>query len=173
MLLLASSVCGLFKWRQFEPEMILLAVGGTCVFHCRTVTSRNSLLSVDFWSTTSPSGGGYSVTPRNLSADCDHSFDRPTTVGGWTKPTSELRASGCIYTGLSTPAVRRSTSFSRLNATQRRLSAFSPRPWAVRTTRASGHQHRRARRLSTSHRAAQSRGCSEGELPSSTGTVPQ
>ena len=27
MLLLASSVCGLCKWRQFEPEMILLAVG--------------------------------------------------------------------------------------------------------------------------------------------------
>jgi hypothetical protein len=27
MLLLASSVCGLFKWRQFEPGVILLAVG--------------------------------------------------------------------------------------------------------------------------------------------------
>src|SRR5262245_8656420 len=27
MLLLASSVCGLFKWRQFEPEVILLEVG--------------------------------------------------------------------------------------------------------------------------------------------------
>jgi transposase-like protein len=27
MLLLDSSVCGLFKWRQFEPEIILLAVG--------------------------------------------------------------------------------------------------------------------------------------------------
>ena len=27
MLLLASSVCGLFEWRQFEPEVILLAVG--------------------------------------------------------------------------------------------------------------------------------------------------
>jgi transposase, IS6 family len=27
MLLLPSSVCGLFKWRQFEPEVILLAVG--------------------------------------------------------------------------------------------------------------------------------------------------
>ena len=27
MLLLASSVCGLFKCRQFEPEVILLAVG--------------------------------------------------------------------------------------------------------------------------------------------------
>jgi transposase, IS6 family len=24
---LASSVCGLFSWRQFEPEVILLAVG--------------------------------------------------------------------------------------------------------------------------------------------------
>jgi transposase-like protein len=27
MLLLASSFCRLFKWRQFEPEVILLAVG--------------------------------------------------------------------------------------------------------------------------------------------------
>ena len=27
MLLLASSVCGLFKWRQFESEVVLLAVG--------------------------------------------------------------------------------------------------------------------------------------------------
>ena len=27
MLLLDSSVSGLFKWRQFEPEVILLAVG--------------------------------------------------------------------------------------------------------------------------------------------------
>jgi transposase-like protein len=27
MLLLASLVCGLFKWRQFEPEVILVAVG--------------------------------------------------------------------------------------------------------------------------------------------------
>jgi len=27
MLLLTRSVSGLFKWRQFEPEMILLAVG--------------------------------------------------------------------------------------------------------------------------------------------------
>ena len=26
-IVLASSVAGLFKWRQFEPEVILLAVG--------------------------------------------------------------------------------------------------------------------------------------------------
>src|SRR5580693_609988 len=135
MLLLASSVCGLFKWRQFEPEVILLAVGGTCAFPFRTVTSRNSLLSPDFWSTTSPSGGGSNVTPRKFSVDCDCGCDRPTTVGGWTRPTSGSRANGCIYTGLSTPAVRRSTFFSRLNATQQRLSAFSAEPWAEKTIR--------------------------------------
>src|SRR5271166_2580077 len=33
---------------------------------------------------------------------------------------------------------------------------------------AAGHQYRRARRLSTGHRAAQSRGGSEGELPEKT-----
>jgi hypothetical protein len=40
------------------------------------------------------------------------------------RPTSGLRASGCIYTGLWTPPVRRSTSFCRLNATKRPLSSF-------------------------------------------------
>jgi hypothetical protein len=50
MLLLTPSVSGLFKWRQFEPEVILLAVGWYLrfsLFPFRTVTSRNSLLSVD------------------------------------------------------------------------------------------------------------------------------
>jgi DDE domain len=49
------------------------------------------------------------------------------------RPISGLRANGCIYTGLSTPAVRRSTSFSRLNAMQRRPNASSPKRWAERT----------------------------------------
>src|SRR5712672_3398271 len=39
------------------------------------------------------------------------------------KPTFGLRASGCIYTELSTPPVLRSTSFCRLSATQQRLNA--------------------------------------------------
>jgi hypothetical protein len=56
-------------------------------------------------------------------------------VGAWMRPTSGLRASGCIYTGLLTPPVRRSISFSRLNATRQQLSAFSPTPWAERTIR--------------------------------------
>jgi SpoVK/Ycf46/Vps4 family AAA+-type ATPase len=45
MLVLASSVCGLFNWRQFEPEVILLAVGWysalfTFVSRRRRVTRR-------------------------------------------------------------------------------------------------------------------------------------
>ena len=94
MLLLASSVCGLFKWRQFEPEVILLAVG----WYLRFSLSYRDVEEL--------------LAERG--ADCDHSFDRPTTVGGWTKPTSGLRGSGCIYTGLWTLPVRRSTSFCRL-----------------------------------------------------------
>jgi hypothetical protein len=39
MLLLASSVCALFKWRQFEPEVILLGAGWYLRFSlsCRDV----------------------------------------------------------------------------------------------------------------------------------------
>jgi LysR family transcriptional regulator, hydrogen peroxide-inducible genes activator len=92
---------------------------------------------------------------------CHCGSDRPTTVGGWTRPTSGSRANGCIYTGLSTPAVRRSTFFSQLNAAQQRLSAFSAKPWAEKPSGATRNQHRRARRLSTSHRAAKSVGALE------------
>src|SRR5271165_1364063 len=124
MLLLASSVCGLFKWRQFEPEVILLAVGWYLRFHCPTVKSRNSLPSAACWSTTSPSGDGYNVTPRNWNDVCARGSNRPTTLGGSTRRTSGSKANGYTCTGLLTPPVRRSTSFSRLNATQQRLSAF-------------------------------------------------
>ena len=62
-MVLAPSVAGLFKWRQFEPEMILLAVGWYLRFSLsyRDV-EESSLLSADFRSTTSPSGDGSSVT---------------------------------------------------------------------------------------------------------------
>ena len=55
---------------------------GICAFPFRTATSRDTLLSAEFWSTTSPSGGGSNVTPRKFSVDCDCDCDRPTTVGG-------------------------------------------------------------------------------------------
>ena len=137
------SVSCLFKWRHSNRRSSCWRLAGTCASLCPTATWKNSLPSADFRSTTSPSGGGCSVTPQKFSADCDRGSDRPTTVGGWMRPTSGLRASGCIYTGLSTPSG------------------------------AAGHQHRRARRLSTGHRAAQSRGGSAGELPASTGAISQ
>jgi hypothetical protein len=54
MLLLASSVCGLFKWRQFEPEVILLAAGWyLCASRFPTV----------MWRSCSPSGA---CTPNHV-----------------------------------------------------------------------------------------------------------
>jgi hypothetical protein len=117
MLLLASPVCGLFKWRQFEPEVILLAVG----WYLRFSLSYRDVEEL--------------LAERGLRADHvtvwrwgQRYAPQQTTLGGWTRPTSGLRASGSIYTGLSTPLVRRLTSFCRLNATQQRLSASSPKP---------------------------------------------
>jgi hypothetical protein len=50
MLLLAPSVSGLFKWRQFEPEMILLAIPlVVSAFHSSTVTSRNKRYGPELW----------------------------------------------------------------------------------------------------------------------------
>src|SRR5271166_3407274 len=146
---------------------------GICVFPCRTGTSRSCSPSEVCTPITSRCGVGSSGMPQKWNDVCALGSDRPPTVGEWTKPTSGSRASGSIYTGLSTPAVRRSTSFCRLT---RRSSgrAISRQGFGRREpSSAAGHQHRRARRLSTGHRAAQSRGGSEGELPASTGAISQ
>src|ERR1700674_987050 len=111
---------------------------GTCAFPFRTATSRSCSPSGVCTPITSRYGDGYSATPQRWNDVCARGSNRPTTVGGWTRPTSGLRASGCIYTGLSTPPARRSTSFYRLNATQRPLSASSPKRWAGRTIRRRG-----------------------------------
>ena len=111
---------------------------GICVFPRRTGTSRSCSPSEVCTPITSRCGVGSSGMPQKWNDVCALGSDRPTTVGEWTKPTSGSRASGSIYTGLSTPAVRRSTSFCRLNATQQRPSAFSPKPWAERTIRRRG-----------------------------------
>jgi len=80
--------CGLFKWRQFEPEVILLAVGWYLRFSLSYRDVEELLAERGLWSTTSPSGGGSNVTPQKFSADCRRGSDRPTTVGGWMRPTS-------------------------------------------------------------------------------------
>ena len=119
-MVLAPSVAGLFKWRQFEPEVILLAVGWYLRFslsyrdveellaerglHADHVTVWRSVqrYAPEFQRRLRPR-----LKPTNDSWRVDQTYIR-------------LRASGCIYTGLSTPPVRRSTSFSRLNATRPR-----------------------------------------------------
>src|SRR5712691_2521044 len=73
--------------------------------------------------------------PRNWSDACAGDSTQRTTVGGWTRPTSGSRASGCIYIGPWTPAVRRSTSCSRPNAMQQLPSTFWPKRSAEQTIR--------------------------------------
>jgi hypothetical protein len=64
MLLLASSVCGLFKWRQFEPEVILLAVGWYLRFSL-SYRDLGVLAERACAPITSPSGGGSALWPGN------------------------------------------------------------------------------------------------------------
>ena len=89
------------------------------------MTSRNSLLSVDCWLTRHSRAVGPTLRPqvqRGL-----RSRLRPTNDKcGWMRPTWGKGGSGCINTGLSIPAARRSTSLCWLNATQQRR-ALSPR----------------------------------------------
>jgi hypothetical protein len=129
----APSVAVLFKWRQFGPEVILLAIGWYLRFSLsyRDVGKRKTLTDVEEL-----------LAERGLRADhvtvwrwvqrygpemeqrCVGVSNQPTTVGEWTRRTCGSKANGCTCTGRWTPAVRRSTSFCRLNAMQQRLSGF-------------------------------------------------
>src|ERR1700719_5106143 len=137
MLLLAPSVSGLFKWRQFEPEVILLAVSWYLRFSLSYRDVEELLgergLSVDHVTVWRWVQRYAPAIQRRLRTRL-----RPTNDSWRVDETYGLRASGCIYTGLSTPPVLRSTSFCRLSATQQRLNASSPRPWAERTIRRRG-----------------------------------
>jgi transposase-like protein len=82
MLLLASSVCGLFKWRQFEPEVILLAVGWYLRFSlsyrdvAELLAERGLLVDhVTIWR-------GSSAMARKWNNVCVGDSNQPTTAGG-------------------------------------------------------------------------------------------
>ena len=107
---------------------------GTCVFPCRIETSSSCSKSGACAPITLRCGVGSSAMPQRWNAVCARGSGRPTTVGEWTKPTSGLRASGSIYTELSTPPGQPSISFCRPNATQQRPSAFLPKHWVQQTT---------------------------------------
>ena len=110
-MVLEPSVAGLFKWRQFEPEMILLAVGWYLRFSLsyrdveELLAERGLLVDhVTVWRWVQRYAPQIQrrLRPRLRPTNDSWRADRPTFG---------LRASGSIYTGLSTPAVRRSTSF--------------------------------------------------------------
>src|ERR1700723_1607859 len=103
MLLLASSVCGLFKWRQFEPEVILLAVGWYLRFSLsyrdvEELLAERGLRAdhLTVWRWVQRYGPEMEQRLRRRLKPTNDSWR-------WMKPTSGLRASGCIYTGLWTP----------------------------------------------------------------------
>ena len=138
MLLLDSSVCGLFKWRQFEPEVILLAVGWYLRFSLSYRDVEELLvergLSVDH------------VTVwrwvQRYAPELERHLRRhlKPTNDSWRVDETYVRVKGkwvYLYRAVDS-AVRRSTSFCRLNATKQPLSASSPKRWAGRTIRRRG-----------------------------------
>src|SRR5271169_6242378 len=106
MLLLTPSVSGLFKWRQFEPEVILLAVGWYLRFSLSYREVEELLaergLSVDHvtvWRWVQRYAPEIQLRLRTRLRPANDSWRVDETY-------IRVRASGCIYTGLSTPPVR-------------------------------------------------------------------
>ncbi len=137
-MLLASSVRGLFKWRQFEPEVILLAVG----WYLRFSLSYRDVEEL--------------LADRGLHAD-------HVTVWRWVqsyapemerrlrsklKPTNDswrvdetyiwVKGKWCYLYRAGTLSVRRSTSCFRPSRTRPQQSASWLKLWEVRTIRTLG-----------------------------------
>src|ERR1700674_4708347 len=165
-MLLASSVSGLFEWRQFEPEVILLAVG----WYLRFSLSYRDVEEL--------------LAERGLHAD-------HVTVWRWVqryapemerrlrsrlKPTNDSwRVDFDLHSGerqLALPLpgggfFRRDPRLPSLGQTgrgrSRALSDQSARQ--SKPSDAASHQHRQACRLPAGDCATQRRGCFGGELP--------
>ena len=106
------SISGLFKWRQFEPEVILLAVGWYLRFSLSYRDVEELLPSGACTPITLRRGDGSSVTPRK-SNDVYAQRLKPTNNSRrWTKPTSGSRASGVTFIVWWILPARPSTFFS-------------------------------------------------------------
>jgi hypothetical protein len=132
-MLLVPSISGLFKWRQFEPEVVLLAVGWYLRFSLSYRRSRSCSPSAVCGSTMSPSGVGSSATPRSCSGVYAGTLSRRAIVGASTKPTYGSKASGATCIGRWTPLARPWTFSSRPSRTRLQQSASWPKPWVNRT----------------------------------------
>ena len=81
------SVSGLFKWRQFEPEVILLAIGWYLRFSLSYRDVEELLAERACALTTSPSGDGSSGCSGTGAAFAPAPQADERLVGGWTRPT--------------------------------------------------------------------------------------
>jgi len=134
---------------------------------------RSCWPSADFWSTTSPSGGESSATPRNWNDVGAPDRNRPTTVGAWTRRISGSKASGVTFTGRWTPAV---LSIDFLLSANR---DSSQRPGAFLSKALGAENHPAPRVINTDEhaayplatRSAQNRGCSRAKPPRPTSAI--
>ena len=124
-MVLAPSVAGLFKWRQFEPEVILLGVGWYLRFSLSYRDVEDLLAErglradpVTVWRWVQ------AVRARIAAVLTPPPEAQPMTAGAWTRRTSGCKASGVTFIGRWIPLAPRSTSFSQPSRTRPRLSAF-------------------------------------------------
>src|SRR5271165_204853 len=173
-MLLAPSVSGRFKWRQFEPEVILLAIG----WYLRFSLSYRDVEKL--------------LAERGLLVD-------HVTVWRWVqsyapelerrlrqklRPTNDSwRVDSDLYQGQGQVGVFiQGCGFERCDDRlpplgQTRCSGGRAHPrQSVRRREpsgAAGNQHRQARRLSAGHRATQIRSCAGGKLLPSNRAISQ
>jgi transposase, IS6 family len=172
MLLLDSSVCRLFKWRQFEPEVILLAVG----WYLRFSLSYRDVEEL--------------LAERGLHADHvtvwrwvqRYAPELQRRLRGHLKPTNDswrldetyVRVKGkwrYLYravdsTGATLDFLLSAKQDAAAAPALSRKSAGRSEPF-----RAASDQHRRPRLVSSRRRAAQSRRRSRRGLPPSAGAI--
>ena len=166
MLLLTASLSGLFKWRQFDPEVILLALGWYLRSLSRTVRSRSCSPSVVCMPTASRCGDLVQrYAPKLLG--CLRRHLKPTN-DSWRMDSDVRPGERQVALPVSGGGFhRRDPRFPSLGQAGRgRGQALSRQSaWRSEPSRAAGDQHRRPRRVSAHHRAAQSRRRSGRGLP--------
>jgi hypothetical protein len=168
------SISGLFKWRQFEPEVILLAVGWYLRFSLSYRDVEESLAELGLhadhvtvwrWVQRYASEIQRRLRPRLQPTNDSWRGGRdlhpgqgqvalPVSCGGFFRRDPRLSPLGQAGRG-------RSKALSDQSARQSKPSD------------AASHQHRQACRLPAGDCATQRRGCSRGELPTSTGAISQ
>jgi hypothetical protein len=88
-------ISGLFRWRQFEPEVILLAVGWYLRFSLSYRDVEELLAERGLHADHVTVWRSRQRYAPEVSADCDRGSDRPMTVGGLTL--TYIRVKGPVH----------------------------------------------------------------------------